>query len=414
MYSVSCKTATARFSRQPLSFGPFPLKLLGLGTAPSSLHMSRFPAVDSLLADAVEARVFPGASYGVLQSGHRLAMESVGGFTYQPDSPRIQPDTIFDVASVSKAMATTAMAMKLWERGLLDLDEPVGVRIPRFLRSSFGKAYPDPAKREITARMLLAHCSGLPAYAPLYERCHTASALLDACLEMPLESPPGTRAVYSDIGFIVLGHLLETVAGEHLDSYCRREVFATLGMDSTLYCPPAELKPFIPPSSTGDSLRPRVLQGEVHDNNCWVLGGVSGHAGVFSNIADILSLADCLLRNGGTLFRPETVSLFTARQQSPPETDWALGWDTPSAASSSGQFFSAHSIGHLGYTGTSVWIDFEKDLAVVLLTNRTYPAGGTDRASKQIQRVRPRFHDALMQELGWNVPRKIPPRMPHE
>lgn len=349
--------------------------------------------------------MFPAASFGVLQGGQRLAIGSVGGFTYQPESPRVLPESIFDMASVSKAMATTAMAMLLWERGRLDLDEPVGVRLPEFLHSS---------KQEITARMLLAHCSGLPAYAALYERCHTASALLDACLRMPLESPPGTRAVYSDIGFIVLGHLLETLAGERLDSYCRREVFAPLGMDSTVYCPPAELKPSIPPTSTGDILRPRLLQGEVHDNNCWILGGVSGHAGVFSNVADTLSLADCLLRKGGTLFRPETVSLFTARQQAPPETDWALGWDTPSESSSSGQFFSAHSIGHLGYTGTSLWIDFEKDLAVVLLTNRTYSTGGTDRASKQIQHVRPRFHDALMRELGWNVPRKIPPRMRHE
>lgn len=414
MYSVMLKTATLDLSRRPLSFGTFPLKLLGLATATSFSAMSRFPTVDSLLAHAVEENVFPGASFGVLQGGQRLAMGSVGGFTYQPESPRVLPESIFDMASVSKAMATTAMAMLLWERGRLDLDEPVGVRLPEFLRSSAGTADPDPAKREITARMLLAHCSGLPAYAPLYERCYAASALLNACLVMPLESPPETRAVYSDIGFIVLGHLLETVAGERLDSYCRREVFAPLGMDSTSYCPPAELKPSIPPTSTGDSLRPRVLQGEVHDNNCWVLGGVSGHAGVFSNIADTLSLAGCFLRGGGTLFRPETISLFTTRQQAPPETDWALGWDTPSESSSSGQFFSTHSVGHLGYTGTSLWIDFEKDLAVVLLTNRTYPTGGTHRVSKQIQHVRPRFHDALMRELGWNVPRKIPPRMRHE
>ncbi len=414
MYSVMSKTATLDLFRPSSSFVSFPLKLLGLCTAPPCPAMSRFPAADSLLTHAVEENVFPGAAYGVLQGGQRLALESVGGFTYQPDSPRIHPDTIFDMASVSKAMATTVMAMLLSERGQLDLDEPVGVRLPEFLRSSADTADPDPAKREITARMLLAHCSGLPAYAPLYERCHTASALLDACLRMPLESPPGTRAVYSDIGFIVLGHLLETLAGERLDSYCRREVFVPLGMDSTVYCPPVELKPSIPPTSTGDSLRPHVLQGEVHDNNCWVLGGVSGHAGVFSNVADALSLAGCFLRGGGTLFRAETVSLFTTRQRTPPQTDWTLGWDTPSAVSSSGQFFSAHSIGHLGYTGTSLWIDFEKDLAVVLLTNRTYPTGATDRASKQIQRVRPRFHDELMRELGWNVPRRIPPRMRHE
>ncbi len=376
--------------------------------------MSQFPIAESLLTRAVQEHVFPGASFGVLQGGRRLAQGSVGGFTYDPDSPRVLPTTIFDLASVSKAIATTSMAMLLWERGHLDLDEPVGARLPKFLRSSLDAADPDPRRRQITTRMLLSHCSGLPAYAPLYQHCHSVSDLLDACLTMPLESPPGTRAVYSDIGFIVLGHLLETLAGERLDSFCRREVFAPLGMDSTVYRPSTELKPSIPPTSTGDSFRPRVLQGEVHDNNCWVLDGVSGHAGVFSNVPDILSLAGCLLRRDGTLFRPETISLFITRRQPPPQSDWALGWDTPSVSSSSGNFFSAHSIGHLGYTGTSLWIDFEKDLAVVLLTNRTYPAVGTDIASKQIQMVRPRFHNALMSELGWDVPTRIPPRTHHE
>jgi CubicO group peptidase (beta-lactamase class C family) len=307
---------------------------------------------------------------------------------------------MFDMASVSKVMATTAMAMLLWQRGQLDLDEPVGARLPEFLHPVASVTDLNRARQTITARMLLAHCSGLPAYAPLYENCRTAPALLDACLRMPLAAAPETRAVYSDIGFIVLGHLLETVAGERLDRYCRREVFAPLEMSSTQYCPPAELKAFIPPTGTGDSLRPRVLQGEVNDGNSWVLGGVSGHAGIFSNVADTLRFAECLLRGGGTLFRPETIALFTTRQKMPPATEWALGWDTPTAASSSGQFFSAHSVGHLGYTGTSLWMDFDKDVAVVLLTNRTYPDGSQAGVSKKIQQVRPRFHDAIMQELG--------------
>ncbi len=142
----------------------------------------------------------------------------------------------------------------------------------------------------------------------------------------------------------------------------------------------------------------------MHDDNCWVLGGVSGHAGVFSNVADTLRLADCLLHGGGAVFRPETISLFTRRQNLPPTSGWALGWDTPTSPSSSGKFFSAHSVGHLGYTGTSLWIDFDKDLAVVLLTNRTYPGHRDERASEEIKSVRPRFHDALMQELGWHMP----------
>jgi CubicO group peptidase (beta-lactamase class C family) len=370
--------------------------------------MPHFPIATSLLADAIDRRVFPGAAFGVLRRGELLAIESIGRFTYQPDSPRIQPDTIFDLASVSKAIAATAMAMQLWERDQLDLDETVGELLPDFLRDTKETGILVSLRQKITPRMLLAHCSGLPAYAPLYKECDTASALLDACLHMPLETIPGTQAVYSDIGFILLGHLLETVAGERLDSYCRREVFVPLGMNSTLYCPSSELKPLIPPTAAVDNFRHRVLQGEVHDGNCWVLGGVSGHAGVFSNVADILRLADCLLHGGRGVFRPETVSTFTRRQNMPPPSGWALGWDTPTTPSSSGKFFSAHSVGHLGYTGTSLWIDFDKDLAVALLTNRTYPGNSNERTSGEIKSVRPRFHDALMQELSRHMPAQLP------
>ncbi|MGO8718851.1 MAG: serine hydrolase domain-containing protein [Acidobacteriaceae bacterium] len=372
--------------------------------------MSRFPIATSVLADAIGQRVFPGAAFGVLQRGEQLATESVGCFTYQLGSPRTQPDTIFDMASVSKAMATTSMAMLLWERGQLDLEEPVGQRLPEFLRGDAVAEVPAALKQKITARMLLAHCSGLPAYAPLYKSCRTASELFDACLCMPLESAPGSRAVYSDIGFILLGRLLETIAGEQLDSYCRREVFAPLGMNSTLYCPPVERRPSIPPTVDADHFRQRVLQGEVHDGNCWRLGGISGHAGVFSNVADILRLADCLLHGGGRLFRPETVSLLTERQKTPAASSWALGWDTPTSPSSSGRFFSAHSVGHLGYTGTSLWMDFDKDLSVVLLTNRTYPGNAHGPLSGEIKNVRPRFHDAVMRELGWDASSDLPLR----
>lgn len=376
--------------------------------------MFSFPIATSVLADAVEKRVFPGAVFGVLQHGERFAIKSIGNFTYQPDSPRVQPDTIFDMASVSKAMATTAMAMLLWERGRLNLDESVGRRLPEFIDTVSEAELPAGLKQKITARMLLSHCSGLPAYAPLYKTCRNASELLDACLHMPLGTVPETRAVYSDIGFIILGHLLETIADERLDSFCRREIFVPLGMDSTLYCPPSDLKPSIPPTADAENFRHRVLQGEVHDGNCWMLGGVSGHAGVFSNVADTLRLADCLLHGGGKLFRAETVAMFTARQQRPPSSGWALGWDTPTLPSSSGRLFSAHSAGHLGYTGTSLWIDFDKELAVVLLTNRTYPGLRDAGASEKIKSVRPQFHDALLQELGWGATASPSPANGHE
>jgi serine-type D-Ala-D-Ala carboxypeptidase len=364
--------------------------------------MSRFPIATSVLLEAVRQHVFPGAAFGVLRHGERPAIETIGGFTYQSDSPRIMPHTIFDMASVTKAMATTSMAMLLWERGQLDLDEPLVRQLPEFAATGPDSAPLSEFRQNITARMLLAHCSGLPAYAPLYKTCATATEVLKACLYMPLETVPGTHGVYSDIGFIVLGHLLETIAGERLDSFCRREVFAPLGMTSTRYCPPAELKLSIPPTSDAENFRHRVLQGEVHDGNCWRLGGVSGQAGLFSNVADTLRLADCLLHYGRNILQPETVAKFTTRQDMPLSSGWTMGWDTPTPPSSSGTMFSSHSIGHLGYTGTSLWIDLDKAVAIVLLTNRTYP-GEDAAASETIKSVRPRFHDALMRELGWGA-----------
>ncbi|HTU50357.1 MAG TPA: serine hydrolase domain-containing protein [Acidobacteriaceae bacterium] len=364
--------------------------------------MPHFPIATSVLTDAVQRRVFPGAVFGVLHPDEQFVVESIGRFTYEPDSPPIQTDTIFDMASVSKAMATTSVAMLLWERGQLDLDEPLARRVPEFLASNSEFGSLTALRPRVTLRMLLAHCSGLPAYAPLYKTCATGTDLLEACLHMPLEAPPETQAVYSDIGFILLGHLLEQVAGERLDSFCQREIFAPLGMSSSMYCPPADLRPTIPPTADKENMRHRILQGEVHDGNCWRLGGVSGHAGLFSNVPDTLRLADCLLNRGRNIFQPETISQFTTRQQMPPSSGWALGWDTPTAPSSSGTLFSAHSVGHLGYTGTSLWIDFDKQVAIVLLTNRTYP-GDDAAASEAIKSVRPRFHDALMRELGWGA-----------
>ena len=361
--------------------------------------MPRFPAAHALLLESIREHAFPGAAYGVLLHGEPIAIDAAGRFTYDPGSRPVTPETIFDVASVSKVLATTAMSMLLCERGQLSLDEPIGEQLSDFVRDD-SKNSP---KRAVTARMLLAHSSGLPAYERLFERCRTARNLLDACLHMDLETVPGTRTVYSDIGFIILGHLLETLADQKLDRYCQREIFSPLQMNSTMFLPPLELRPSIPPTGIDDALRHRELQGEVHDDNCWVLGGVAGHAGVFSNVRDTLRFAACILRQETSIFRPETISLFTAPQLGSSGPVRALGWDMPSRLSSSGQFFSAHSIGHLGYTGTSLWIDFEKDLAVALFTNRTFPGKGPQGVSKKIQHLRPRLHDAILRELGFGL-----------
>lgn len=360
-----------------------------------SAPVPRFSLAHRVLQQAVLDRAFPGAAYGVLSGEEIVAMRSVGQFTYDADAPPVHLHTTFDMASVSKVMATTAMAMLLWQRGKLGLDRPVGETLPEFV----GAERSESLKRSVTPRMLLAHSSGLPAYERLYERCPTRQSLLDACTRMPLEAAPETRAVYSDIGFIVLGHLLETLAAESLDAFCQREIFAPLGMTSTFYSPSQEMRPSIPPTGIDVGVRCGLVQGEVHDDNCWRLGGVAGHAGLFSNVADTLSFAFCILRGGAPIFKPETIALFTARQPQPPHTGRALGWDTPSASSSSGHYFSAHSVGHLGFTGTSLWIDLENHVAIVLLTNRTYPGTHAEESSAAVRRLRPLFHDAVIQEL---------------
>jgi serine-type D-Ala-D-Ala carboxypeptidase len=353
---------------------------------------SRLPSVMSLLEEAVRERVFPGCAYGVLLRGEEPWAEAAGQFTYDADAPSVQPGTVFDLASLTKVMATTAAAMLLFERGRLDLEAPIQEQLPEFARC-------DPSDRrraQVTVRMLLEHSSGLPGYVRLFETVTGKQPMIEACLRQPLTMNPGTRAEYSDIGFILLGHLLEEIAGEPLDRFCVREVFLPLGMRTACFCPPLEQRHSTPPTEDDRSFRHRVIQGEVHDENASVMGGVAGHAGLFSDVLDPLRLAECLLAGGKgplgkRLFASETVELFAQRAEQPAGTSRALGWDTPSYPSSSGSLFSSHSVGHLGFTGTSLWIDMEAGVSVALLTNRTWP----DRANQAIRALRPRFHDAV-------------------
>ena len=317
-----------------------------------------------------------------------MALKGLGRFTYDAASPEVTAATVFDLASVSKVVATTAMAMILYERGHLDLEAPVAAVLPEF-------ASADPRRRAVTIRMLLAHSSGLPAYARLFDTASTRDALLKAASSAPLEADPGSRAEYSDLGFIILGEALARIASESLDSFCRREVFGPLAMSHTTFCPPDAWKSRIPPTADDRDFRRCVIQGEVHDENASVLGGVAGHAGVFAPAADLATFAHAMLRGGCPILRPETVELFARRESSPPGTSRALGWDTPRQPSQSGSHFSPRSFGHLGYTGTSLWIDPERVLSVTLLTNRTWP----DRSSQKIKEVRPQFYDAIAEAL---------------
>jgi CubicO group peptidase (beta-lactamase class C family) len=346
----------------------------------------RFARAFNLLRDAIAARVFPGCALAVVQRGNLIAANSFGRFTYEPQSPEVASTTIFDIASLTKIVATTSMAMLLYERGLLDLELPVQSIVREFAAQS------DPRREEVTVRRLLAHTSGLPGYVRLFERARTRDELVVAACRIPLEAAPGERTEYSDIGFIILGETLARIADEPLDRFCRREIFGPLGMANTCFNPPPALRKCIPPTEYDDKFRHRIIQGEVHDENAGVMGGVAGHAGLFAEATDLARYAQILLHPAGFL-RPETVQVFATKEASSSGDIRALGFDTPSLHSQSGQYFSHRSLGHLGFTGTSLWIDPERDLAIVLLSNRTWP----DRSSQEIKRVRPAVHDAIVE-----------------
>jgi len=341
-----------------------------------------------VLEGGIRQQAFPGASVAVVFRGELVALKAVGRFTYDAGASAVAEGTVYDVASLTKVLATTPAAMFVHQHGSLDLEAPVISLAPEFETD-------DAHRSKVTIRMLLAHSSGLPAYVKLFETYKTREELVRAAMQTPLEAEPGSRAAYSDIGFIVLGEVLERITGESLDAFSKREIFDKLGMDHTLFCPFESMRRESPPTEDDKTLRKRVIQGEVQDENAWVMGGVSGHAGLFANAEDVARFAQCMLAGGVPVFEPETVERFTRRETSPAGTSRALGWDTPSKPSQSGQYFSPRSFGHLGYTGTSLWIDPERELAVVLLTNRTWP----DRQSQAIKQIRPRFHDAVVEAV---------------
>jgi CubicO group peptidase (beta-lactamase class C family) len=387
----------------------------------------------SILEEAITHRAFPAASTAVTHAGKLLALKAFGTFEYkeEPEGARplsrsvqkdehfdlaeIHPETLFDLASLTKPVATTTMAMLLHERGLLELDAPIIGTLPEFNSAS------DRRHKSVTFRMLLAHSSGLPAYEKLFLKTQSREELLSAAFQTQLTADPGTRAEYSDIGFIILGTALERISEESLDGFCQREIFGPLGMANTTFNPPVTLRPKIPPTADErqtvalgriarapqeatapaniqphSTFRNRIIQGEVQDENASVLGGVAGHAGLFSTAEDVARFAQMMLNQGAPILRPETVATFTQCQCEPAGTTRTLGWDTPSKPSQSGKYFGPHSYGHLGYTGTSLWIDPDRQLSITLLTNRTWP----HCSNPAIQEVRPKFHDAIIEALS--------------
>jgi CubicO group peptidase (beta-lactamase class C family) len=360
---------------------------------------SHFDAVYRVLEKAITVRAFPGCAFGVLADGETVLQDALGHFTYDAGAPAVAADTIYDLASLTKVVATTSVAMLLYQRGLLDLETPLGELLPGFV---VGRA-PGGRARHVTLRHLLAHNSGLPGYVEFFRTATSPAALFRACLELPLEAEPGARAEYSDPGFILLGKALEVCTREYLATWVRREVFQPLGMAKTGFCPPLAARPAIPPTEEDTSFRHRRIQGEVQDEHAWLLKGASGHAGLFSNVGDLLRFAGAILdpksnkapKSGKPpTFDPATIEFFS-QLQGPEGSSRALGWDTPSPDSTSGKHFSPRSIGHLGFSGCSLWIDLDARIAVVFLSNRTWP----DRKNRTIRQVWPAFHDAIREAL---------------
>lgn len=356
-------------------------------------------AVARLLDKSVADGAFPGGVIAVGHGGKLAMLHPFGHLSYDKSASAVAADTIYDLASLTKVIATTTMAMILVDQGRLDLDATVASYLPRFVDAPEQGT----GKDTITVRQLLTHSAGLEASAPLYKEIKGKQAYLERIESMPLAYPPGTETRYSDLGVILLGEILERVAGVPLDVFVREQIFEPLGMRETRFfpqLPASELLARIAPTEQ-DPWRGRIVRGEVHDENAYALGGVAPHAGLFSTAGDLARFAQMLLYGGvfegRRIVSRETVELFTRRADLVPDSSRALGWDTKSpTGSSAGNLFSANAYGHTGFTGTSIWIDPERDLFVVLLTNRVHPT----RENNQIRTVRPAVADAVVEALA--------------
>lgn len=348
-----------------------------------------FSAVETVVKTAINEKVFPGAVVCIWKDGNIIYKNSYGNFTYDKNSSAVTNNTIYDIASLTKVIATTTAVMLCVDRGLFNLDDKVIKYIPEF------GGYD---KEEISIKNLLLHNSGLPAWKKFYGRNLSYSEAVNEIFNSSLEYKTGEKTVYSDLGIITLGKIIEKVTGKSLDIFCNDEIFKPLGMNSTFFNPADSIKKFCAPTEKDDYWRMKTLQGEVHDETSAMLNGVAGHAGLFSTAEDISKLMAMLMAegtlNGKEFIKSSTIELFTKRFSN--SSTRALGWDTKSdSGSSAGKYFSKNSFGHTGFTGTSVWADPVRNLFVVFLTNRVHPT----RDNSGIIKVRPLLHNAVIESI---------------
>ncbi len=356
---------------------------------------------EQLLRSAITEGVFPGCAYA-FGDLTRHQHGYLGHQTYCPESRAIGADSLWDLASVSKVVATTTASMILHDEGKLNLDMPVADLLPAFAQGNKGS---------ITVRNLLVHDSGLIAFRPYHSKFTNPDDVWQAVCQEKLTYPTGSKSVYSDLSMIALSKLIETVSGLTLDKFVKQRVFRPLEMTSTQYSPGIDnllavpTEPVEPWRETlrklrhpGKTFKPSPdgthwIQGEVHDPTATVLGGVAGHAGLFSNLDDLVKFAHFLLRDGKPLVQQNTFRLFTLRQEE--KSTRGLGWDTKSPeGSSAGTKFGAKSFGHTGFTGTCLWVDPERKFFAILLGNRVHPTAN----NLKIAQLRPKFHDLIWSE----------------
>lgn len=358
---------------------------------------SKLRSAYEVIEKAVKDKAFPGATLAVGFRG-KVVVHAFGKLSYDAKSSAVKPPTMYDIASLTKVVATTTLVAKLAEGDFsvpLDLDAKIERCLPEWASG------PQPEWRHrVTVRHLLTHTSGLPAFKEYWRTSKSKQETLTKIFAEPLEYEPGTKEIYSDLGIILMAEIIERLTGRKLDDLAKSFIFSPLGMKDSMYKPPKKLWPTIAPTEFDNNLRHRLVQGEVHDENAFAIGGVSGHAGVFSTAPDLAAFCQMLL-NGGVyahqrILRRTTVAQFTTPQQLSGGTR-TLGWAVPTPGGLSGNYFSAHSFGHTGFTGTSIWIDPDRQLFVVFLTNRVHPT----RENQKIQQVRRDLHDAVMQALGF-------------